>query len=57
MTARRDAKRGADREGSDDAGASLPARLGAHREASTPLRLDTRDSTELLRDLQERSAR
>jgi hypothetical protein len=53
MTARQEAEHGAHREEQDKAGAALLVRLAAIREASTRLRRDPRDSTELLRRLRE----
>ena len=53
MTARREAERGADGDGREEAAAVLLDRLAAIREASRLLRLDPRDSTELLRELRE----
>jgi hypothetical protein len=57
MTARRQSERRAAREDEDQARRALLKRLADIRAASVRLRLDPRDSTELLRELRESSGR
>jgi hypothetical protein len=57
MTARRQSKRRAAREDEDQARRALLKRLADIRAMSARLRLDPRESTELLRELRESGGR